>query len=70
MDRPDERRVEERSELLPEEATAGSDDPRAQAEAILDESDERTERAVERRDDREPFETRPSEETVEPRDEG
>ena len=28
-------------ELLPEEQTAGSDDPAAQAEAILDESEER-----------------------------
>lgn len=35
-------RVEGRAaELLPEETTAGSDDPEAQAEAILDESDER-----------------------------
>lgn len=29
-------------ELLPEEETVGSDDPSAQAEAILDESDQRT----------------------------
>lgn len=35
-------RVESRAaDLLPEEAAAGSDDPEAQAEAILDESDER-----------------------------
>jgi hypothetical protein len=35
-------RVEQRAaELLPEEAAAGSDDPEAQAEAILAESDER-----------------------------
>jgi hypothetical protein len=35
-------RVESRAEhLLPEEVAAGSDDPEAQAEAILDESDER-----------------------------
>ncbi|WP_212997650.1 hypothetical protein [Winogradskya consettensis] len=35
-------RVEQRAaELLPEEETAGSADPRAQAEAILAESDER-----------------------------
>ena len=35
-------RVEQRAaELLPEERNAGSADPRAQAEAILDESDER-----------------------------
>jgi hypothetical protein len=29
-------------ELLPEEKVAGSDDPEAQTEAILEESDERT----------------------------
>jgi hypothetical protein len=40
---PDDDRVETRAELLPEEETAGSDDPHAQAEAILEESDERTE---------------------------
>lgn len=33
----------DRSHLLPEERAAGSDDPRAQAEAILAESEERTE---------------------------
>ena len=39
----DERRVDQRaSELLPEEVTAGSDAPREQAEAILAESDDRT----------------------------
>lgn len=32
----------ERAELLPEEIAAGSDDPSAQAEAILTESKERT----------------------------
>jgi hypothetical protein len=37
----DEERIERRSELLPEEEQAGSDDPEAQAEAILEESDER-----------------------------
>jgi hypothetical protein len=36
-------RVARRSELLPEEREAGSDDPVAQAEATLEESDERTE---------------------------
>jgi hypothetical protein len=36
-------RIERRAELLPEEEAAGSDDPEAQAEAILAESDERTE---------------------------
>jgi hypothetical protein len=41
----DDARVNERaSELLPEEEAAGSDDPFAQAEAILAESDERQER--------------------------
>jgi hypothetical protein len=39
---PDERDVETRAELLPEEETAGSDDPLAQAEQILEESAERT----------------------------
>ena len=36
-------RVDRRSELLPEERSAGSDNPRAQAEEILEGSDERTE---------------------------
>ncbi len=35
--------VAERAELLPEELAAGSDDPRAQAEEILEESAVRTE---------------------------
>ena len=35
--------VAERSHLLPEEEAAGSADPTAQAEAILEESEERTE---------------------------
>jgi hypothetical protein len=39
---PDEARVESRAELLPEEEAAGSEDPTAQAAAILEESDERT----------------------------
>jgi hypothetical protein len=39
---PDDDRVSRRSELLPEEKVAGSDDPEAQAEAILEESEERT----------------------------
>ena len=39
---PDDERVDRRAdELLPEEQAAGSDDPAAQAEAILQESDER-----------------------------
>lgn len=40
---PDEERVERRAELLPEERAAGSDDPEAQARAILEDSDDRTE---------------------------
>jgi hypothetical protein len=39
---PDALRIDSRADLLPEEQTAGSDDPHAQAEAILTESDERT----------------------------
>jgi hypothetical protein len=46
---PDHDRVERRSELLPEEVQVGSDDPAAQAEAILAESDERTEHPEETR---------------------
>jgi hypothetical protein len=39
----DQERIERRAELLPEEqAAGGSDDPEAQAAAILEESDERT----------------------------
>ena len=38
----DEDHVASRAELLPEEQAAGSDDPEAQAEAILAESEERT----------------------------
>ncbi|MFG2104444.1 hypothetical protein ACGFJ5_28035 [Micromonospora echinaurantiaca] len=37
----DQERVESRAHLLPEEATVGSDDPVAQADTILDESDVR-----------------------------
>lgn len=39
----DDDRASGRSELLPEEEVAGSDDPEAQARAILADSDERTE---------------------------
>ncbi|KXK59977.1 hypothetical protein AWW66_21420 [Micromonospora rosaria] len=35
----DQNRVESRAHLLPEEAAVGSDDPQAQAAAILAESD-------------------------------
>jgi hypothetical protein len=45
----DETTVDHRAELLPEEQTAGSDDPEAQAEAILAESAERTEHPDETR---------------------
>lgn len=38
----DDERVAERAHLLPEEIAAGSDDPTAQAEQILSESDART----------------------------
>jgi len=43
----DDERVESRAQLLPEEEVAGSDDPTAQAAAILADSDERTERREE-----------------------
>lgn len=39
----DRDRIEHRAELLPEELAAGSDDPRRQAEVVLEDSDERTE---------------------------
>ncbi|MGX7677559.1 hypothetical protein ACSMXN_01535 [Jatrophihabitans sp. DSM 45814] len=39
----DAERVEHRSHLEPEEQKVGSDDPRRQAEIILEDSDERTE---------------------------
>ena len=47
----DDDRVETRSELLPEERAAGSDDPHDQAEAILAESDERTAHPEETREE-------------------
>ncbi|GAA2380839.1 hypothetical protein [Dactylosporangium salmoneum] len=37
----DDDRIRERAQLLPEERTAGSDDPKAQAEAVLQDSDDR-----------------------------
>jgi formate dehydrogenase subunit gamma len=43
MEPQDEERVRSRADLLPEEQTAGSEDPEAQAEAVLADSDERTE---------------------------
>jgi hypothetical protein len=66
-DEPDRKRVQKRADaLLPEEQKGGSDDPSAQAEEILAESDARTE-------DRESppgksVEHRHSEDTVEPTD--
>lgn len=42
-DDADRRHLAERSELLPEELAVGSDSPRTQAEAILDDSLDRTE---------------------------
>lgn len=42
-DQPDAERVDRRADLLPEEEAAGSEDPEAQAEAILEDSDRRTE---------------------------
>lgn len=47
----EESRIDTRAELLPEEQEAGSDDPQAQAEAILQESDERTDAPEETRHD-------------------
>lgn len=38
-----QRHVRQRANLLPEELAAGSDDPMAQAEAILADSEDRTE---------------------------
>jgi hypothetical protein len=46
---PDEDRIARRSELLPEERAAGSDNPEEQAEAVLRDSDERTEHPEETR---------------------
>ena len=39
----EERHIRQRARLLPEERAAGSDDPQAQAEAILADSEDRTE---------------------------
>ncbi|TDB70730.1 hypothetical protein [Micromonospora sp. KC723] len=43
QEQSDQERMESRAHLLPEEAAVGSDDPQAQAEAILTESDIREE---------------------------
>ena len=42
-DAAQERHVQTRAALLPEERAAGSDDPHAQAEAVLADSEDRTE---------------------------
>lgn len=47
MTEPDDRTAQRARDLLPEERVAGSDDPTAQAEAVLADSDERTERREE-----------------------
>jgi hypothetical protein len=41
-DQPDDDRILERAQLLPEEETAGSDDPQRQAAVVLEDSDRRT----------------------------
>ena len=62
---PDPKRVEGRADsLLPEEQEAGSDDPQAQAEAILADSDTRSVDRV--APVGKPIERRRSEDTVEP----
>jgi hypothetical protein len=64
---PDPKRVRRRAEsLLPEERSAGSDDPSAQAEEILAESDARADGRASPPD--KPIEPRHSEDTVEPTD--
>ena len=64
-DEPDPKRVQRRAEaLLPEEREVGSDDPAAQAEEILAESDARTADRVS--PPGKPVEHRTSEDTVEP----
>lgn len=55
-----------RADLLPEEERAGSDDPAAQAETILQESDERTEARDAEDEDGEGWEHRTSDETTPP----
>ena len=50
-DPADAERIAERAHLLPEEIAAGSADPEQQAEAILAESDERTDAPEATRDE-------------------
>jgi F0F1-type ATP synthase membrane subunit b/b' len=47
----DAERIRDRAELLPEEVAAGSADPEAQAEAILADSDRRTDQPEQTRDE-------------------
>jgi hypothetical protein len=61
----DDQLVGARAELLPEERAAGSDDPEAQAAAILAESDERTDTRGAAAEDR-VVEHRTSDEVTEP----
>ena len=62
---PDPSRVEQRAEeLLSDEVEAGSDDPLAEAEEILAESDERTDHREQELE--ESAERRRSEDTVDP----
>lgn len=51
MSEVDAERIGERADLLPEELAAGSDDPEAQAEAILADSDRRTDQPEQTRDE-------------------
>jgi hypothetical protein len=68
-DQPDPKRVQNRADtLLPEEREAGSDDPSAQAEQILAESDARTAQKATPGD--KPIERRESPDTVAPPDLG
>jgi hypothetical protein len=46
QEQSDQERIESRAHLLPEEAAVGSEDPEAQADAILAESDIREDRDV------------------------
>jgi hypothetical protein len=66
-DTPDAKRVQARADaLLPEERDVGSDNPEAQAEQILSESDART--ANRESPPGKPVEHRQSEDTVAPPD--
>lgn len=69
MTAPDEERVASRAAApQEEERRMGSDDPEAQAETLLAESDERTKDAQQRSRKREKFELRSSEEATPPPD--